>query len=448
MNSLKIISRATICIIMTFIITASELLYCAHSTLLSTNHFSAMLDNDKKLAQLTAIVYGSLSESASQDSSQGIRNLYTLQVLQSTDQSWVKGQIYINATALHKYLTSEAAALPTLDFVPLNTAIKESLVTEVMKHPQSKEKIEKVKNVLAVLDNKYLSSVIKFGLTNQLTSMLLELAPIRNTGFDKSTLQEIIRIYLSFSDKNTTIDEASKNIVSQMIQEALELDKLKDYFDTNLFLEKAFGSQNPIASLKTMINRADTSISLTLQVLFWCFILLLLINSGFSLKRLLKLTLFCTFIASAINFLFSALMVNSLVMQKLITQTINAQGAFSGFLAKLCVFLLRDYGLYLALQSVLLTILSLAAYLLIKFLFHQTQPAKKTKYRLPLWRLNVALIVFAISFSWWHVTAINREVVRFQKNIRELKDIDINQKIVKGLTEAGGMDFLKYLQKK
>ena len=448
MKSFKTILSALICFAMIGVIAASELLYCAHNTLLSSIHFSTMLEDDKKLAQMTALVYGSLSEAATAEGNQVTVSKYALGILNKTDQSWVKGQLYITATGLHKYITSEAAVLPTLDFVPLNTAVKESLISEVLKQPQTKEKVEKVKTVLTVLNNKYLSAVINFGLSNQLTSMLLELAPIRSTGFDRSTLQEIIRIYLSFSNKDMTLDQASESIVGQMILEALELDKLKDYFDTNVFIEKAFGSENPLAAFKTFVNKTDTSISFTIKILFWCLLLLMLINSNFSLIRLLKSVLFCTVIGSIANFLLSALFVNTSASQRLIGFVVNSESTFTNFLVKLSGFMLRDFGLYLALQSILITVIAAVLLLLAKLIFSKASKIRKAGRFTPVWRFNFVLIIILIVFCWWSVASISQAVEQLQNNISAIKSRDIHQQIIIGLTEAGGMNFLSHLQKK
>jgi|GEM_PF-4961627 len=448
MKSFKTIFSAIICFALIGVIAASELLYCAHSTLLSSSHFSKMLEDDKKLDQVAALVYGSLTESALAGENQGVVSKYALDILNKTDQSWVKGQVYINAVGLHKYITAEAAALPTLDFAPLNAAIKASLISEIASQPQTKEKVEKVKTVLAVLDNKYLSAVISFGLSNQLTGMLLELAPIRSTGFDRSTLQEIIRIYLSFSNKNMSIDQASQSIVSQMILEGLELDKLKDYFDTNVFLKKAFGSENPIAAFKTLINRTDTSISLTVKIFFWCLLLLLFINSGLSLTKLLKSALLCAVLGSAVNFLLSALFVNTFASQSLIAFLLKSEGVFDNFLVKLSGILLRDFGLYLALQSVLLAIIAAVTLLLASVAFNKARKTRRTARSFPVWRFNIVLVVILLVFSWWSVLSLTQATKQFQNSINVIKAADIHQQILSGLTEAGGMNFLKYLQKK
>jgi hypothetical protein len=436
-----------LCIALITVIALAELLYCFHSTLKSPNHFAAMLDNDKNLSKLTLLVYNGLSAPIESNTSQAAINRYAVSILNKIDQTWVKGQIYIGTTGLHRYISSEATTLPTFDLAPIKAVIKESLISDIMKQPQTEGNINNVKTVLTVLNNKYFSAIINFGLNNQLASMLLELAPIRNTGFDRTTILEIIRIYLSFSNKDTTLEQASYSIVKQMALEALELDKLRDYFDSNLFLEKAFGEVNPIASFKTLVYKVDTSISLSTKVLFWCFLLLLFIKVEFSLAKLLRITFYCTFVASAFNLLLSALLINPAFSSKLIAQFADSQGAFGKFLIKLLVFLFRDFGLYLALQSVVVGIIAAVLYLIIKLVFRKENNGEVI---IPFaaWRFTAVILIFILIFAWWNMTAINRATRTFRSDMDKLHSTDINQSIKNGLIEAGGMDFLKYLQKK
>lgn len=447
MKNHKSLFTFLICIALIVVITAAELLYCFHSTLKSPNHFANMLDNDKKLSQLTLLVYDGLSEPVEFNMRQASINRYAVSILNKVDQKWVKGQIYIAATGLHRYISSEATTLPTFDLVPLKAVIKETLLTEIMKQPLTEEKVEKVKTVLTVLNNKYLSAIINFGLNNQLVSMLLELAPIRSTGFDRTTILEIIRIYLSFSNQNTTLEQASYSIVKQMAMEALELDKLRDYFDLNLFLEKAFGADNPIASFKTLVNKVDTSTTFLSKMLFWCLILLLFINAGFSITRLMKSVFYCTFVASAFNLLLSTILVNPNLSNKLMTLFVAPQGSFGRFLVKLLVFLSRDFGLYLALQSVLVCIIAAVLYLITKFVTAKKNKDSVQVHRFSTWRFSVVLVILMLIFSWWNITAINNGVNNFHRELEKQRSTDINQRIISGLIEAGGMNFLKYLQK-
>jgi hypothetical protein len=437
-----------LCVSLICIISTSELLYCLHSTLLSPSHFTGLLDKDKKLSQLTALIFNSLSESTAADNNEAYINRYAIDLLNKLNQTWVKGQIYIAATGIQKYIASEATTLPTFDFVPLNTVIKNSLVSELMKQPQTKGNIEKVKTVLAVLNNKYFSAIIEFGISNQLVTMLLELAPIRSTGFDRATISEIIEIYLSFSNKNITLDQASYSIVEQMAAKSLELDKLKDYFDSNLFLEKAFSDNNPITSFKTFVNRLDTSISLSTKVLFWCFVLLIFIFLQLSIPKLLRIILYCTSIASVFNVLLSVLLINPYFSHDFMNQFAAPQGAFSSFLNKLSVFLLRDFGLYLALQSVLISIIAVISYMLIKLVLRKTTNTKATVRYFSTWRFSLVITIFVILFSWWNFSSIKKDINTFNSSIDKLHNTDIKQSIINGLKEAGGMEFLKYAQKK
>jgi hypothetical protein len=232
-----------------------------------------------------------------------------------------------------------------------------------------------------------------------------------------------------------------------MASEALELNKLRDYFDMNLFVEKAFVDVNPIASLKTFLTKVDTSTTVLVQVLFCCLLLLLLINVNFNLVKLLKNTFYCTFAASSLNLLFSILLINPLYSNKLITAFANPQGSFGRFLVKVLVFLFRDFGLYLALQSVLLTIVAAVLYLIMKLLFKKAKNAKAIVH-FPTWRLTAVIVIFTVVFVGWNLIAINSEIVAFHKDMDKIRSADINQSIVNGLIEAGGMDFLKYVQRK
>ncbi|HYE10774.1 MAG TPA: hypothetical protein VEF53_11395 [Patescibacteria group bacterium] len=449
MKNMKTIFTIVLCIAMICVVSVSELLYCTHSTLMSPGHFTTLLDDEQKLSQLTVLLYGSLADSTASDRYQAIKK-YAVNILNKCDQTWVKSQIYIGASGLQKYIASEATTLPTLDFVPLKTIIKESIITEIMKQPQALENVDKVKTVLSILNNKYFSAIIKYGLSNQLVTMLLELAPIQSTGFDRATVLEIIKVYLSFSNKSTTLDQASYSIVEQMAAKSFELDKLKDYFDMGLFLEKAFGDDNPVAAFKTFINRVDTSISLSTKVLFWCFMLLLWINLRFSLIKLLRTILYCISLASIFNVLLSALLINPISSQKLITLFTTAQVSFNNFWVKLWVFLLRDFGFYLALQSVFISIIAGFFYLTTKRLFKKTTNinVKIKVHRFSTWRFTALFIVFTLVFSWWSFSSIAKDTKTFHSNVQKLLRTDINKSVVNGLKEAGGMEFLKYVQKK
>ncbi|MDF2890441.1 MAG: hypothetical protein K0R80_808 [Clostridia bacterium] len=447
MKKLKAVFTIILCMAMICIISASELLYCTHSTIMSPSHFSRLLDDEQKLSQLTVLLYSSLAETTASDRSQAIKK-YAVNILNKTDQAWIKSQIYIGATGLQKYVASEATTLPTLDFVPLKTIIRESILAEVMKQPHALENVEKVKTVLSILNNKYFSAIIKYGLSNQLVTMLLELAPIQSTGFDRTTILEIIKVYLSFSNKSTTLDQASYNIVEQMIGKSFELDKLKDYFDMDLFIEKAFGDDNPVAAFKTFINGIDTSFSIATKVLFWCFMLLLWINLRFSLTKLLRTILYCVSLASVFNVLLSALLINPIASQKLITVFTVSQDSFNSLWVKLWVFLFRDFGLYLALQSIIISIIAVISYLIINPLFRKSTHSKTKAHSFSAWRFTIVLVVFTLAFSWWSFSSIAGYTRSFRSNVQKLISTDINQSLIKGLKEAGGMEFLKYIQKK
>lgn len=447
MKSIKTVFTIFLCIAMIFVISASEMLYCAHSTLLSSSHFTNFLDKERNLTQLTALVYSSLIASPTQDSNQAI-NKYTVNILNKLDQDFVKSQIYIGASGLQKYIVSEAGSLPTLDLTPLNTVIRETLTSDVMNQYKTIENINKVKTVLSVLNNKYFSAIIKYGLNNQLVTMLLELAPIKNTGFNGTTILEIIDIYLSLSNESTTLDQASFNIVLQLVEKELELDKLKSYFDMDLFLEKAFTTDHPVLAVKNFVNSVDASISLLLNVLFWCLILLIFINLRFSLIKFLRILLYCISMATIFNLLLSVLLINPAFSENFIKSFYISQSSFGDFWIKIWVFLLRDFGLYLALQSILISFFAVFSYLLISSLFKKLSNTKGIAAKTSISRFVVIIVAFALIFSWWNLYSINKDIKLLQSNMQKLRNIDINQSIIIGLKEAGGMEFLKYIQKK
>lgn len=453
MKSIKTLFTVLLCITMICVISASELSYCAHSTFMSPSHFTKFLDKEKKLSQLTTLVYSSLTASPREGSTQVI-NKYTVNILNKLDQDWVKSQIYIGAAGLQKYMASEAESLPTLDFSPLNLTIKETLISDVMNQPKTIENIGKVKTVLSVLNNKYFSAIIKYGLRNQLVTMLLELAPIQNTGFNGATILEIIDIYLSLSNESTTLDEASYSIVAQLVEKELELDKLKSYFDMDLFLEKAFGSDNPVLAVKSFVSSVDASISLFTKFLFWCLILLLFINQRLSLIKFLRIVLYCISMATIFNLLLSVLLINPAFSQKLITLFFIPQSHFGDFGVKLWVFLFRDFGFYLALQSVLVSIFAVICYLIINTLFKKATSIKTlddTKiivHKSLINRFAIVIVAFILITSWWNFYSIKKDMKLLQNNMQKRSNVDINQSIINGLKEAGGMEFLKYIPKK
>jgi hypothetical protein len=317
-----------------------------------------------------------------------------------------------------------------------------------MKQPKTIENINKVKAVLSVLNNKYFSAIIKYGLSNQVVTMLLELAPIKNTGFNGTTLLEIIDIYLSLSNESTTLDQASNRIVLQLIEKELELDKLKPYFDMDLFLEKSFTTDHPVLAVKNFVNSVDASLSLLLNVLFWCLILLLFINLRFSPIKFLRILLYCISMATIFNLLLSVLLINPVFSENLIKSFSVSQGSLGDFWIKLWIFLLRDFGFYLALQSIFVSFFAVFSYLLISSLFKKLSNTKGIVAKTSISRFVAIIVAFALIFSWWNLYSINKDIKLLQSNMQKLNDIDINQSIIIGLKEAGGMEFLKYIQKK
>lgn len=452
MKNIKALFTVLFCFAIICVISVSELLYCAHSTLMSPSHFAKFLDKDRNISELTELVYSSLEEPITQDSSQAVYK-YAVIILNKLDPGFVKGQIYIMAVGLQKYITSETTTLPTLDFAPLNTVIKETLISDVMKQPKTTENINKVKSVLSVISNKYFSAVIKYGLSNQLVAMLLKLDPIKDTGFNGSTLSEIVEIYLSLSNKNTTLDQASYSIVLKLVEKGLELDQLKVYFDMDLFLEKTYSSDNPVLAVKVFVNSADASISLTVKILFWCLILLILINLRFNLIKFLRLILYCISMATIFNLLVSVLLINPNFSRQLISPFSVPQNSFGGFWIKLCIFLFKDMGLNLVLQSVIISIIAVISYLIITSLLKRSTKTEisnnKPSVNISLVsRSAIILVAIIMFFGWWNFYSINKDIKVLQDNMQRLSNIDMREHITNGLKEAGGMEFLEYLQKK
>jgi hypothetical protein len=447
MKSVKMILTVLLCIAMICVISASEMLYCAHSTFMSPSHFTNFLDKERNLSQLTALIYSKFAPSTTTDSKQDIKK-YAFNILKKLDQDWIKSQVYIGSAGLQKYIVSEAESLPTLDFEPLNTAIKATLISDVMNQPKTLENLSKVKTVLAVLNNKYFSAVIKYGLSNQLVKMLLELAPIQNTGFNGTTISEIIDVYLSFSNESTTLDQASYSIVQRLVEKELELDKLKAYFDMDLFMEKAFGSDNPVLAVKNFVKSVDASMSRLTIILFWCLILLLFINFSFSLIKFLRIVLYCICMATIFNLLLSVLLINPNFSQTLINSFSVSQNNFSDFWVKLWVFFLRDFGFYFALQSIVISFFSVLSYLIISSLFKKSINSRTLASKFTISRFTAILVVFILLFSWWNFYSINKDIKILQSNMQKLSNMDVNQSIINGIKEAGGMNFLKYFSQK
>jgi hypothetical protein len=419
---------------------------------MSPDHFTNFLDKDRNLSKLTELVYSSLAEPITKDSNQVVKK-YAVNMFNKLDRNLVRGQIYIIAVGLQKYIATDATTLPTLDFMPINKVIKETLISDIMKQPKSLENVNKVKSVLSVISNKYFRPIIKYGLTNQLVGALLKLAPIQSTGFNGTTLSEIIEIYLSLSNESITLDQASYSIVVQLVERGLELDQLKSYFDMDLFVETAFGSDNPLLAVKVFVNRADATVSLFMTVLFWCLILLLFITLRFGLLKFLRLLLYSISMATIFNLLLSVLLINPNFSRQLAFSFFVPQNSFGTFLINLCVFLFKDFGTYLVSQSIVIGFFAVIAYLIITSLIKKSSKApileKKTLANISLIsRFTIVIVAFILLFSWWNYYSINKDILLLQESIQKLGDIDINQSIINGLREAGGMEFLQHFQKK
>lgn len=442
MKRLKSIYLFALCIVFTVSIAAAQLLYCAHGTVMSVSHFAKLMDDDKRLSYVKELAFSNLEKA---EVSKAPLNQYILNVLQKTDQDWLQRQLYIGSVGFHEYLFSNSSNLPTLDFSAVKLVIREALLTDVMSQAKTQEEIGKVKTILSVLNNKYLSAIINFGVNNQVVNMLLELAPVRNTGFDGSTVKEILQVYLSLSSKNISLDQASYDIVEQLASKALELDKLRDYFDLDIFLSSAFGELDPVKAAKLLISRTDKALTFSVSVVFWCLLLLILLCCGLNIKMLKRLSA-CAFFASLLCLLLSLILLNQAAAQNFLSRLVSTRGAFNGFLSQMLLFIIKDFSLYLALQSTVLSLASAGVFLLFKALSKKASKAKVSSRRFPTLRAAAIIFILMLAVSWWNAAAINSEVKAFRSNMRKLKGNNINQSIVKGLTEAGGMNFLKHLQ--
>jgi hypothetical protein len=154
------IYKSILCALLIIVIFTAELMYCLHITLMSPYHFSRLMDNDKQLAEFTTLIDEALSEANSSNSKSSLMTTYAYKVFKQADKAWLKEQLYLALTGFHKYTAAGASSLPSLDLTPLKSSIKELLLAEAMRQPQISEKTEKVKSLLTILNNKYLSSII------------------------------------------------------------------------------------------------------------------------------------------------------------------------------------------------------------------------------------------------------------------------------------------------
>lgn len=446
MKKLKSFLLFILCTGLTIAMVLSSLSYCFHRTILSSRHVGEVLESDRNLSSMTELLYTSITETADSQQSHSLASIITIKTLRRTEPEWLKSQVYIGVKGIHNYLTTENTILPTLDFTHLNNAIREQLMVELLEQPQGKAKIQNVRTVLTALDNKYFSTIINFGLNNKLVSMLLELSPVQDTGFDKTTLQEVVRIYISFSNKNLDLDEASHQIVKQMTEEFLELSKLKDYFDLNVFMEKAFGNNDPLKALKRIIQSSTKVLSRTATVLFWCFVIYLTLVQKLRLLEAVKSLAYCGIFASITTLLLALLLMNASIVQSLLNVLLQPKGIFDSFSFKLYAMLLRDAGSYLLLQSIVTSLIAMAFAILLRRTGKKPQ-TKKKHFNFPIIRACLIVTVFIVVFCWWNFSELQREAKLFQANRTALQSADLDDNIIKGLIEAGGMHFLKHLQK-
>lgn len=444
MKSLSKITALVLSVMLIAAIAAAQISYCLHSTLMSSQHLSRLLEDDKKLTELTVTIYASLAASSSSKEQDVFLRQYMAKVLANTDQSWIKSQVYITAKGLHQYIFSEASTLPTLDIIPLKKAIRNVLISEIMKSDQAKQKAEKIQTILSALNNKYFAKIVALGLNNQLVTMLLELSPIRSTGFDKATINEIVRIYISLSNKNISLEEASTSITEQMAADMLRLNEIKDYFDLNLFMGKAFGELDPLKTCRTFAAAADKTVTRTISISLWCIVLLLTIHRRFHLTSVIKAAARSVLIASALLLCISAPLINRPFIEGILSHMYSEQNTLSYILIKYASLFIRDLGLYLALQA-LITALPCG---LLFFLVKGGKAAVKSEkhFRLfPAKRLSLGISVFLLVFIVISFISLSNEYKTFSGDLARLSQTDISQSIRKGLVEAGGMEFLNRL---
>lgn len=446
MHSLSRITSFILTALLIVIMTAAQLLYCLHSTAISSQHASRLLENGQKLSQLTNSLYDGLAASSNAEEQDGISNQYAAKILAGTDQSWVRSQLYITLKGVHQYLFSNASTLPTIDIIPLKKAIRSVLVSEIMKSDEAVQNQQKIQTILSALNNKYFARIIALGLDNQLVSMLLELSPIRGTGFDRTTVQEVIRIYLSLSNQSITLDQASASIAEQITADTLRLNEIKDYFDLSLFMEKAFGELNPLKTCKVFIADIDKTVSRAVNVSLWCVILLLLISNRFRLRSIIKAAAFGMLAASVIVLCISLLIMNKALMDGLLAHAFIGNNPLSYMTASFTSLLIRDYGLYLSLQALAAGLPCIA----LLFLTFRVKPADKKEkgHRLfPFVRLSLGITGLLLVFVAISFISVCNEYNTFKTSLAKLSQTDISQSVKNGLIEAGGMEFLKIIEK-
>lgn len=446
---MQVLSRTAVLIlsvILTILIAASQILYCLHSTLMSPQHISRLFENDKKLAELTNTLYIGLEVSNGSENQDSFLRQYMSKILTNTDQTWVTSQVYITFKGLHQYLFSGTSTLPTIDIIPLKKAIINTLVSDIMKSDQARQRTEKIQAILSTLNNKYFAKLIALGLDNQLSSMLLELTPIRSTGLDKTAIHEIISIYLSLSNKNITLEQASTSISEQMTADALRLNEIKDYFDLSLFMDKAFGELDPLKICKTFISAANKTVTRVVNISLWYIILLLAIHERFRLKSMAKNIALCFFIAAIVMLLTSAFLVNRTFIESLLSHMYSPQGPLSYITIKCSSLLIRDFGVYLALLAIITGLFCMVLLFLIGRRKSQDKKEKGMRF-FPAIRFSIGISAFLLVFMIISFISISNEYNAFKNDLARLSQINISQSVKKGLIEAGGMEFLKFIEK-
>ncbi len=421
MKKLKSFYVLLLCVLLTVLLLAAQLFYCADATLLASRHVSRLLENQKQQQALLELLVLNIRE----------HSVYGSTALENTDQDYIRSQLYILLKDFHQYLISNTDTLPTIYIAPLKPAIKEYILQEALAQPQTQDKISKVQTILNTLNNKYFNALLNFSLNNQVISGLLQLTPVKNTGFDRSTVSQILSIYLSFSQSNISIEEASRSIVEKMTSEALQLDSIKDYFDTGMFAASAFGEKQPLLALKELIRHMDSTLSYFIPFAGILLLVLLLCSGVKSLFWRLRAVFACSSMAALL-----ALLLSPFFLFRGLSST---QSFFSGLLN----LLLRDYGWHLLFTALLTLGVSIGLYICFRRFIKENSSEKKKTFLLPRLRLSLVLILLLFITGWWSIDSIKKELLVFNTELQEFHQTDHRQDIWRALGDTIGIKLQK-----
>lgn len=424
MKKLKSIYALLLCILLTSILLAGQLFYSADATLLAPKHVSKLLERPKNQQSLLELLYGSLEENFA----------YRGNPLQNADQDFVKSQLYMLLKDFHHYVVSKDSTLPTLYVAPLKPVLKDYILQKALTQPQIQDKTAKVQTLLNTLNNKYFNALVNFSLNNQVISSLLQLTPVKDTGFDRSTVSQILSIYLSFSQSDITIEEASRSIVEKMTAETLQLDNMKDYFDTGLFLNSAFGEKQPIGALRELIQHTDSTLSYFIPFAGILLLLLLLLSGEKTLFWRLKAVSFCSGIAALLALL--------LVSSRLLAAGIQSEEP-SGFLKGFLLLLFRDYGLHLIGISLMTLGSSIGLYIFFRRFEGDNSSEKKKNFFIPRLRLSLILLLLLFITGWWSLYSIKKEGFALVSELEQFRQTDHHEDIWRAIGDTTGIKLQK-----